>query len=152
MNHRHFVFATLLACLGAAAHAEVTAKDAWVRATVPAQRATGAFMQLNATENVRVVEVRSPVAKIVELHEMRMDGDKMMMQALPWLDLTPSKPVDLKPGGYHVMLIDLLKPLSAGDKVPLTLVVEGKDKKRSSVEISAEVRGINGKPLMDHQH
>ena len=152
MKHRHVILAALLAGLSAAAHADVSIKDAWVRATVPAQRATGAFMQLTSSEAVRVVAIRSPAARIVELHEMRMDGDKMVMQALPWLDLAPGKPVELKPGGYHVMLIDLAKPLSAGDKVALTLVVEGKDNKRSNVEISAEVRGLDGKPAMDHKH
>lgn len=137
----------------ASAHAQVTVKDPWVRGTVAGQKATGAFLQLTTTEAVRLVEAKSGAAKIVEIHEMRMEGDRMMMQAVPGLDLVPGKKLELKPGGYHVMLIDVVKPLNAGDKVPLTLVLEGKDKKRIQVDVSAEVRALNAKPAMQqHQH
>ena len=137
----------------ASAHAQVTVKDPWVRGTVAGQKATGAFLQLTTTEAVRLVEARSGAAKIVEIHEMRMEGDRMMMQAVPGLDLVPGKTLELKPGGYHVMLIDVVKPLNAGDKVPLTLVLEGKDKKRIQVDVSAEVRALNARPAMQqHQH
>ena len=147
------VFATLTLASATAAYAQVTVKDAWVRGTVASQKATGAFMQLTTTEAVRLVEARSGAAKIVEIHEMRMEGDRMMMQAVPGLDLVPGKTLELKPGGYHVMLIDVVKPLNAGDKVPLTLVLEGKDKKRIQVDVSAEVRALNAKPAMQqHQH
>jgi periplasmic copper chaperone A len=142
-----------LTLIGVAAHAEVTVKEAWVRATVPSQKATGAFMQLTSTEPVRLIEVQSSVAKIVEVHEMRMEGDRMMMQAVPGIDLVPGQVLELKPGGYHVMLIDVVKPVGVGDKVPLTLVLEGKDKKRIQVQVSAEVRALNGKPsAQQHQH
>jgi copper(I)-binding protein len=70
----------------------------------------------------------------------------MKMQAVAGLDLSPGKSVELKPGGYHVMLVDLVKPLTAGDSVALSLVIEGKDKKRSVVDVTAEVRGISGRP------
>ncbi len=135
--------------------AQVNVKDPWVRATVTGQKATGAFMQLTSTEPVRLVEAQSAAAKIVEIHEMRMEGDRMMMKAIPGLDIVPGKALDLKPGGYHVMLIDVVKPLNAGDKVPLTLVVEGADKKRATIEVSAEVRALNAgsKPAAPmHQH
>ena len=66
----------------------------------------------------------------------------MKMRAVPGLELPAGKPVDLKPGGYHVMLMDLKQPLKAGDTVPLTLVVEGKDKKRQTVEVKATVREL----------
>lgn len=128
------------------AHADVVVKDPWVRATVVQQRATGAFMELTSTEPVRVVEVRSAAAKIVELHQMRIENNVMRMQALPELELTPGKVVELKPGGYHVMLVDLIKPLATGDRVALTLVIEGKDKKRSLVDVVAEVRSMSGRP------
>ena len=145
--------AALTLASATAAHAQVTVKDPWVRGTVASQKATGAFMQLTTTEAVRLVEAKSGAAKIVEIHEMRMEGDRMMMQAVPGLDLVPGKTLELKPGGYHVMLIDVVKPLNAGDKVPLTLVLEGKDKKRIQVDVSAEVRALNAKPAMQqHQH
>lgn len=151
MKTRSLILAAALACLGAAAHADVTTTGAWVRATVGAQKATGAFMQVNSTEPVRIVGVSSPAAKIVELHEMKMDGDRMMMHAIEGLDVTPGTPVELKPGGYHIMLMELVKPISAGDKVPLTLVIEDKNKKRSNLDVSAEAQAM-GAAAKQHMH
>lgn len=147
-------FALTLAALAlcTAAHAQVTVKDAWVRATVAQQRATGAFMQLTAAQDARLVSVQSPVAGVVELHEMAMDGGVMKMRAVPGLDLPAGKAVDLKPGGYHVMLLDLKGQVKAGDTVPVTLVVEGRDGKRETLEVKATARPLNAaaqKP-MDH--
>jgi periplasmic copper chaperone A len=123
-------------------YAQVAVKDPWVRATVPQQRATGAFMQLVAPADTRLVEARSPAADIVEVHEMAMDGNVMKMRAIAGLDLPAGRTVELKPGGYHVMLIDLKRPISVGDKIPLTLVFEGKDKKRETLEVSATARAL----------
>jgi copper(I)-binding protein len=137
------------------AFAQVTVKDPWVRATVSQQKATGAFMQLSSAQDSRLVGATSPVAGVVEVHEMTMDKDVMKMRAIPSLDLPAGKTVELKPGGYHVMLMDLKQQMKDGDTVPLTLVVEGKDKKRSTVEVKAMVKPLTtaapaGK--MDHQH
>lgn len=132
-----------LACSAALAQTQVEVKDAWVRATVPQQKTTGAFMQLNARQDARLVEVRSPVAGTVEIHEMSMENNVMRMRAVPGVDLPAGKPVDLKPGGYHIMLINLKQPISAGDLVPVTLVVEGKDKKRESIELRVLARPLN---------
>jgi copper(I)-binding protein len=137
--------AVLLAGASALAHAEVMVKDPWVRATVAQQRATGAFMELSSTETVRVIEVRTNAAKVAEIHQMLMDNNVMKMQAVPALELKPGKVTELKPGGYHVMLMDLVKPLSAGDHVPLTLVVEGADKKIRQIEVHAEVRALGAR-------
>ena len=125
------------------ASAQVAVKEPWVRATVPAQKATGAFMQINAAKGARLVEARSPVAGLVEIHEMAMVDNVMKMRAIPGLDLPAGKSVDLKPGGYHVMLMDLKGQVKEGQSVPLTLVVEGSDKKRQSVEVKAQVRALN---------
>lgn len=131
---------------------EVTAP--WVRGTVPAQKATGAFMQLTSKAGVTLVGVASPAASVVELHEMVMDNNMMKMRALPRLDVQAGKLVELKPGSYHVMLIDLKKPLAKGEIVPITLKVEGKDKKVELVEVKAEVRDLAAAtaPAMDHKH
>ncbi len=128
--------------VSSAALAEVAVKDPWVRATVPHQKATGAFMRLTASDDVRVVAARSPVAGVVEIHEMVMEGEVMKMRALPGLDLPAGKEVELKPGGWHVMLIDLKGQVKEGDTVPLTLEVEGKDGKRETIEIAAPVRPL----------
>ena len=125
------------------AFAQVTVTDPWVRGTVPEQKATGAFMRLTAPVDSRVVEARSPAAGTVEIHEMKMDNGVMRMRAVPTLPLPANKAVDLVPGGYHVMLMGLKQPLKAGDSVPITLVVEGPDKQRRTIEVNAPVRALN---------
>ncbi|MDP2135569.1 MAG: copper chaperone PCu(A)C [Sulfuritalea sp.] len=134
------------------AQAQVTVKDPWVRATVAAQKATGAFMQITSAQDARLVEASSPVAGVVEVHEMTMEKDVMKMRAIKGLDLPAGKTVELKPGGYHVMLMDLKQQMKEGDTVPVTLVVEGKDKKRSTLEVKAPVRPLAAPAKMDHQH
>lgn len=129
--------------MAAAAQAQVSVKDAWVRATVPHQKATGAFMQLTAASDMRVVEASSPVAGIVEIHEMAMVKDVMKMRAVDVLALPAGKTVELKPGGYHVMLMDLKGQVKDGDVVPLTLVVEGRDGKRQNLDIKAMAKPLN---------
>ncbi len=127
-----------------AAHAQgvsIKVDDPWVRATVAPQKATGAFMQLTAAKAARVVGASSPVAEVVEIHEMKMDGGVMKMRAMEALALPAGQAVALKPGSYHVMLMGLKAPIQAGDTVPLTLTVEGEDKARSTVEIQAKARG-----------
>jgi copper(I)-binding protein len=136
------------------AAAQVTVKDPWVRGTVAQQKATGAFMQLTSTQDARLVEARSPLAGTVEIHEMTMEKDVMKMRAVSGLDLPAGKTVELKPGGYHVMLMDLKQQMKEGETVSLTLVVEGKDKKRSTVEVKAPVKPLTAPAAskMDHSH
>ena len=149
--------ATVLSALVSAAvsaHAQVTVKEPWVRATVTQQKATGAFMQITSAQDARLVEASSPVAGVVEVHEMTMEKDVMKMRAVKGLDLPAGKTVELKPGGYHVMLMDLKQQMKEGDTVPMTLVVEGKDKKRSSIEVKAPVKPLTtaAKPEAAHKH
>lgn len=140
---------------GIAAAADLEVASPWVRGTVPAQKATGAFMQLSSKGGVSLVGVGSPAANIVEIHEMVMDNNVMRMRAVPRLEVEAGKVLELKPGSYHVMLIDLRKPLAKGEIVPITLRVEGKDKKVETVEIKAEVRDLTARtpaPAMEHKH
>lgn len=124
------------------ATAEVTVTDAWVRGTVAAQTSTGAFMKIKSTEDAKIVSASSPAAKIVEIHEMAMANGVMEMKAMSALPLPAGKAVELKSGGYHVMMMELAKPLKAGDKVPITFTVEGKDGKKTMVEVKADVRPL----------
>ena len=137
---KRIVISGVLMFLAVAAQAQVTVKDAWVRATVAQQKATGAFMQLQSAQDAKLISAQSPVAGLVEVHEMSMDGGVMKMRAIPSLALPAGKAVDLKPGGYHVMLMDLKGQVKDGDTVPVTLVVEGKDGKRQNIEIKASAR------------
>lgn len=143
MKLRTPLLAALLgAALMAAASAQVTVKDPWVRATVAQQKATGAFMQLTAAKDTRLVSVSTTLTAMAEVHEMAMDNNVMKMRQITALDLPAGKAVDLKPGGYHLMLMDLKQQVKAGDTVPLTLVFEDKAGKRESVEVKAEVRAL----------
>lgn len=145
--------ALALALLNGAAQAQTTVADPWVRSTVAGQKATGAFLQITSTAGGKLVSASSPVAGVVEIHEMSMDGNVMKMRALPnGLDLPAGKAVALKPGGLHVMLMDLKQPLKAGDTVPLSLVVEGAGNKRETLEVKATVRGAQAAPAAEHQH
>jgi len=137
-------FAFFLAFAAGAASAQVAVTDPWVRATVPQQKVTGAFMTLTASEPLRLVEARSALAGNVEVHEMSMEAGVMKMRAVPGVDLPAGKAVAFKPSGYHVMLFDLKKQIKAGETVPLTLVVEGKDGKRREVEVKARARSADG--------
>ena len=134
---------------------EVTIKEPWVRGTVRGQKATGAFMQLTATESATLVSVESPVAGTVQIHEMKMENDVMKMRAIPRLDLPAGKAIELKPGGYHVMLMDLKQPLKKGEAVPISLRFEGKDKTFKTIEIKAQVRELGASTQQnqhDHKH
>jgi len=127
---RPALFALALLAGQAYAQAQATApvavavEGAWARASVQGQKATGAFMRLTAKEGARLVRVESPAAGVAEVHEMKMEGDIMRMRAVPGLDLPAGKTVELKPGGYHVMLLDLKAPLAKGSSVPVTLVFQ----------------------------
>ncbi len=139
----------------ACASAQVAVKDAWVRATVPQQKATAAFMQLTATQDSKLISVSTPAVPVVEVHEMRMEAGVMKMRAVPSLALPAGKTVALTPGGYHVMLMDLKQPMKAGEAVPLSLVVENATGQRQTIEVRAEVRsmGGGGAPKPDeHKH
>lgn len=131
------------AALALPALAQTTVKDAWVRGTVAQQKATGAFMQLSSAQGGKLVSAASPAAGIVEIHEMAMDGNTMRMRAVPALELPAGKTVELKPGGYHVMLMGLKQQVKEGETVALTLVFEGKDGQRETVEVKAPVRALN---------
>lgn len=127
----------------ASAIAQVTVSDAWVRATVPAQKSSGAFMRVTSPVPARLVAVSTPIAGVAELHKMEMKGDQMKMGPVDTVELPAGKEVALASGGYHIMLMDLKRQLKAGDTVPLTLeVVSGKDK-RSTVLVNATVKPIN---------
>lgn len=122
--------------------AQVQVDEPWVRATVAQQKVTGAFMRLTAPQDARLVSAQSPVAGRVEIHEMTMENNVMKMRPVDAIELPAGKVVELKPGGYHVMLFDLKRPVVEGETMPLTLVIEGKDGKRESIELSAPVKPL----------
>jgi periplasmic copper chaperone A len=120
--------------------ADVAVQNAWVRATVPGQQASGAFMTLTAKVDLKLVGVSSPVAGVAEVHEMTMKGDIMQMRALPSLALPAGKAVTMKPGGIHVMMLDLKAALPKDTAVPLTLVFKDAKGVKSQLQVSVPVR------------
>jgi copper(I)-binding protein len=131
--------------------AQVAVTGAWVRGTVAGQMATGAFMRLESPIDAALVAAASPVAKIVEIHQMRMDGGMMRMSAVDRVALPAGKAVDFAPGGYHVMLMDLAKPLHEGDTVPLRLTFEDKTGRKSTLEVRAQVRALTAGSAPPHK-
>jgi len=116
-----------------------TVQGAWVRSSVSGQQGTGGFMKLTAKEPMQLVGVSTPIAGTAEVHEMRMDGDVMRMRRVSALDLPAGKAVELKPGGYHLMLQELKQPLVAGTSVPLTLLLRDAKGKQSKLELTVPV-------------
>lgn len=144
---KQLLISTLLAVTASAwaqAPTPVDVKDAWVRATVAQQKSTGVFMQLTAQADTRLVDVRSPVAGVAQIHEMAMEKDVMRMRQVAGVALPAGKTVEFKSGSYHVMLLDLKGQVKAGDIVPVTLVLEGQDGKRSTLEVKATARALGG--------
>jgi copper(I)-binding protein len=137
----------ILACIALsasfAAQAKVTIEDAWVRETVPAQKTTGAFATVTSTEGAKLVAVKSPVAKVVEVHSSSTKNGVMHMAAVDSVALPAGKAVHFAPAsGYHVMLIDLTRPMKVGEKVPLAFVVQDAAGKKTTVEVQAVVRSL----------
>lgn len=152
--------AALAAAFSAAAHgAAIEVENAWARATVKGQTATGIFMKITARDGATLIGASSPAAGLMEVHEMKMEGDVMKMRALAGgLDLPAGKTVALTPGGgYHFMMMDLkTTPLAKGSTVPLTLVfrdargVESKVELKVPVAFVAPAAKAPGKPAMNH--
>ncbi len=134
--------ALFLSLAGALAHAEVTVSEAWARATVPQQKAGGAFMTLKASADTRLVAAESPAAATTEIHEMKMEGNVMKMSPIEALELPAGKAVELRPGGHHLMLMQLAEPLQEGSTIPVTLTFEDADGKRSTLEVEVPVKPL----------
>jgi copper(I)-binding protein len=149
---KHIIAAAFTSVCAVSAFAQnVAVTDAWVRATVQGQKATGAFMKITSKDQTKLVTASSPAAGIVEIHEMKMDKDVMKMAALPsGLELPAGKTVELKPGGYHVMLMDLKAPLAADSTVPVTLTFEDAKGNKITQELKMPVKAMAAQGAHKH--
>ena len=136
---KHLLTASLL-FVSLAATAEIIIKDAWVRTTVAEQKVTGAFMQITSDKAVKLVAANSPAAETTEVHEMSMQGDVMKMRQVNEVVIDAGKSVELKPGSYHIMLMNLKKPVQAGSIVNLNLEFLDTDGKKQIIKVKAEAR------------
>ena len=142
MKKNHLAGALLASCMTmttSISHAEVAVTGAWVRATVPNQRATGAFMQLMSKKDTTLVSARSDIAGIVEVHEMKMENEVMRMRAVDGLKLPANQPVELKSGGYHLMMMDLKRQLKVGTEAQITLTFKNAKGESETTYVHAPV-------------
>ncbi|VVO30109.1 hypothetical protein PS718_04909 [Pseudomonas fluorescens] len=149
-NIKRAVFGLSLLGLAFQVSAQTKVDDAWVRATVPTQSASGAFMTVTADSDSKLLSVATPVAKDVQIHEMSMKNDVMSMGPVKSVDLPAGKAVKLDPNGYHVMLMGLTGQLKEGESVPLTLTVENAKGEKETVEVKASVRSLTNMEGHDH--
>ena len=155
MNSNSRIFCLLFAMVltGGVQAQTVEVKNAWARATVQGQKATGAFMQITAPAASTLVSVSTPVAGVAEIHEMKMDGDVMRMRPLPkGLELPAGKAVQLKPGGYHLMLMDLKLPLQKDTTIPITLTLRDSKGVQSTQDLRVPVLSAAPAGQAEHQH
>jgi copper(I)-binding protein len=149
-NIKRAVFGLSLLGLAFQVSAQTRVDDAWVRATVPAQSASGAFMTVTADSDSKLLSVASPVAKDVQIHEMTMKNEVMSMGPVKSVDLPAGKAVNFDPNGYHIMLMGLTGQLKEGESVPLTLTVEDAKGEKQTIEVQAAVRSLTNMEGHDH--
>jgi copper(I)-binding protein len=109
-------------------------------------------MQLTSANDARLVKADSPVAKIVEIHEMVMKNHVMKMRTISAIDLLAGKTVALKPNGYMVMLTGLKQQIKEGDSVPVSIVIEGKNRKRETIALSVPALRMDSAASEQHAH
>ena len=117
----------------------------YARATPPGATTGGAYVTVEnkgATPD-KLLAASTPAAKFVEIHQMSMNGGMMTMRAVQGIEIKAGARIELKPGGYHLMLLDLKKPLRTGAKIPLTLVFE----KAGKLEVSAWVEDMTAEAM-----
>jgi periplasmic copper chaperone A len=136
------VFSVLATAALAQAQALVQVDGAWARATGPGQKTAGAYMRLTAREPLSLVGAESSASAVAELHEMKLDGDVMRMRPVSQLPLPAGRTVELKPGGLHLMLVDLKAPLQPGTRVPVTLLLRDAQglEQRVALEVPVSTR------------
>jgi len=139
---RFMIAIVMLFCAAQAWAANVVVSNASARATAPGQESAAIRLTITSKENARLVAIASPVAGAVEIHSMTHDDGMMKMRALEFLPLPAGKKVRLGTSGNHVMLIDLKKPLKAGDSVPLIITVAFDNKSEEKIKVNAEVKSL----------
>ena len=119
---RFFRLLGLTILLGACeANESVAIMDNWVRANAPGQSVGAAYMTLLSAQDSTMIKAETDIAGSVEIHSMKMENGVMKMRMLEELPLKAGKAEKLAPGGFHLMLFDLKKPLAAGESVKFTL-------------------------------
>ena len=125
---------------------KIEVQGPWARATVAGQNMGGAFVNLTSDQDATLVGATSPVSEKVELHTMKMEGEKMVMAQVPNIPLPAKTKVELKPGSLHIMFMSLKAPLKEGDTVALKLEIKDKAGKSEFLDLQAPVKAL-GEPM-----
>ena len=134
-------FLILASLLGVSSvQAAVAISDAWVRKNAPGQVVGAAYMTLKSPQDSTLVFVESPIAGSVEVHSMTMNNGVMKMRKLEELPLKAGNPEKLAPGGFHLMLFDLKKPLKNGENVDFKLCFKDKAGNITHQQVSLPVK------------
>jgi copper(I)-binding protein len=125
----------------------ITVENPYARAVPPTARNSGAFMVIrnNSDQDRKVVDARSDVSEVTELHNHIHDNGVMRMRRVDFIDVPAHASVELKPGSYHVMLINLKQPLKPHDPVHIDLTLDD----GSTVPVDLQARQVGmGMPAM----
>jgi copper(I)-binding protein len=118
------------------ARANLRIEHPYARPTPPGARTGGAYLTIeNRGQQDRLIRVATPAAGAAEIHSMTMEGNVMRMRAVAAVEIPSHATTALKPGGFHVMLMDLKQPLVAGGTLPLSLTFE----KAGTIDVTARV-------------
>lgn len=156
MKKLSLIAAGLLFSTGVLAGAadQVSVQEPYVRLAPPNAPATGAFMVIRnkGNQEVKVVKADNPASRVTELHNHINDGGVMRMRPVSSIDIPPKSEAVLKPGGLHVMLIDLKAPMKEGDVVPITLNFDDGSSKQVEARVVRSSPAPAAMPAMDHDH
>lgn len=115
-------------------------KNQWVRASNDGQDVSAAYMTIVSNEDTSLITIDSDVADVIEIHSMSMENGVMKMRMLDTLDLVAGKPTELSPGGFHLMLFDLKKPLAAGKEAHFTLHFKNKAGQEKTISVTSPIK------------
>jgi len=124
----------------------VVVSNIWAKTTVPGSAVSAAYMQIQSEQPIKLIKVEATIANMVEIHSMQMKEGVMEMNEVEAVDIPAKKLIELKPGGLHVMLMQVKQPIKNGDKIPLTLTFEGAHKKLIRVKVEATAQDKNKQP------
>jgi hypothetical protein len=158
---RTFLFAAVLALAASTAPAQdhkidykigaLEIAQPWTRATPKGASVAGGYLKITNTGQTadRLTGASSPAAARVEIHQMAMTGGTMQMRPLPGgLAIKPGETVELKPGSYHIMFMNLKQPFEKGQRIKGTLTFE----KAGPVEVEYVVEAVGAPAATGHGH
>jgi copper(I)-binding protein len=137
---------------GYACAGQISVTNAWTRAGAPGQKVAAIYFDILSAVDAKLVAVDTDAAQVAEFHVMTVKNGTMRMRSVPAVDLPEGVTVSLKPGGVHVMLFDLNNPLRAGERIPVRLLVEDVNGRKTKLKIEVDVRNLDGSKVQDRRN